>query len=352
MKILHFTWYKSRYIYFRGRKSKIMKLSSTKMSFLLLLLGGSSLVAQENKKEPDFSYSVNYIIERTNHFRFELDALPLGYQGKHLSLGIGGRVVAHHFVDKLTAEANFLYRYRTGLLNETQIGFSQNDNLHSFRGIEAGFLLSYSLSKKLGKKDEYVTLNESRSVKTVSKLPTSFFKMIDLRLGMVIFDLPSQLTFESSTVYDNNLVYFMQNTRALSLGVSFKKIQHEVFTTNVFGNVTHSNYGDFFIDILYGLAPSFPDALYRTTYAENNNLYEPNAYNIASSTDYNNVLDGLQYNRLGGQIGYRTGKMRNGLGATIAVAYRPGYFSNAERSYLDNITANLTIAYHFVTRKK
>lgn len=337
---------------FASTKSKTMIRSIAKISLFLFLLTVRIAVAQEDEKKPDFSYSVDYAIERTNHFRFELDALPLGYQGKHLSLGIGGRVVAHHFVDKLTAEANFLFRYRTGLLNETQIGFSQNDNLHSFRGIEAGFLLSYSLSKKLTKKDKYVTLNESRSVKTVSKLPTTFFKLIDLRLGMVIFDLPSQLTFESSTVYDNNLVYFMQNTRSLSLGVSFKKIQHEVFSTTVFGEVTHSNYGDFFIDVLYGLAPSFPDALYRTTYAENNNLYEPNAYNIASSTDYNNVLDGLQYNRLGGQIGYRSGKMRNGLGATIAVGYRPGYFSNAERSYLDNITASLTIAYHFVTRKK
>jgi len=337
---------------FVASKNPFMKISLSKLNVFALLLSGGALFAQPEETQADFVYSVEDVIKRTDHFRFEIDAAALGYHGKHLSLGIGGRIVAHHFVDKLSAEANFLFRHRAGLLKEQQIGFSQNENLNEFRGQESGFLLTYSFSKKLAKKDQFVTLNESRSVKTVSKLPTTFFRLMDIRLGMVFYDLPSQLTFKSDAIYNNNLVYFMQRTRSLSLGVSFKTLQHDIFETNVFGKVTQSNYGDLFVDLLFGLSPSFPGELYQTFYAENNSMNEPNSFSGASEIDYDNIRDGLKYNRLGAQIGYRSGKMRRGLGATLAVGYRPGFYSDAERGYLDNITANLTIAYHFVVKKK
>ena len=139
-----------------------------KVTVFTMLLSAGVIFAQPDEKQADFVYTVEDVIKRTDHLRFEIDAAALGYQGKHLSLGIGGRIVAHHFVDKLSAEANFLFRYRAGLLKEQQIGFTQNENIYEFRGQESGFLLSYSVSKKLGKKDDYVTLNQSRSTKTVS----------------------------------------------------------------------------------------------------------------------------------------------------------------------------------------
>lgn len=328
-----------------------MKKSFIQLSILFGLFSTSFSQIQNESSKPEFKYKTEEIIENTTHFRFEIDAAQVSYQGLHVALGSGTRILAYHFVDRLSAEINYNHRWMALLLDKRMVGFTQNESIAPLKGKELAFGLSYSVSKKLHRGKVFMNLKASKTQRTVEELPVNYFRLVDLKLGMLFYDLPGQVKFESTSGINNNIVHFMQNTRCVSFGLSIKRLQNDLFSTENYGHIKSSDYGEFFMDLFYGLGESFPSALYTPVYP--GGVYgEPNSYLPVNQYTYSLIKEGMTYNPFGGQIGYKSGSMTSGFGSTISIGFRPGYISQEEVGFLHNLSASLGVGYHFPVRKK
>lgn len=316
-----------------------MFLIANSPSFSQIIKGNDN----DNNNKPDFTYTRGPSLASTSHFRIELDVLHGGYQGRHLSLGLGGRFLAQHFYDNFSAEVSYIHRYRAFIPEENQIGFSQNQNLDPFRGKEFNLTFSYSFSKTDVEKEEQVTLRTRGNTSEVSVLPVRIHKMRDLRLGLVLFDLPAQAEFEGN--YGRPSVHALQKTTAISIGYASKKMQYDTYKTDKYGLIKQSSYSEFFIDLLIAPKAYFPEQIYRANYSENNQ-WEPFSYSLASEAVYTDVRNSMKFLPVGGQLGWRIAGMNRGFGSLILFGLRPGFISQSTIGILDNCTASVTFSYH------
>ncbi len=328
-----------------------MKTIYRRLCVLGMLTPVLSVNAQMELDKANFKYTKEDILTKTQHYRLELEAAQIGYQGRHVSVGSGIRLLAYHLVGDFSLEGGFVQRWMARIpYQQHKIGFTQFENMKPFTGREFNLAMSYSIYKSYENKSELISVKHENTHR-IADLPVRIYKVIDIKVGMLYYDLPGQIVFENTANFNRPVIHFMQNTRAITLGISKKKLQHDVFSTDLYGIVKQSAFGELFVDFLYGLGESFPDVLYRANYASANDP-EPSFYNPISANTMQTIRNGMKYNPFGGLLGYRSGGMRHGFGATVMFGFRPGYISQQDIGFLDNLTGSFTMAYHFPIRKK
>lgn len=304
-----------------------------------------ALFSQKEADKPEVIYSRDGFLNQTKQLRFEVDIMNVGFQGKHFSYGIGGRFLAYHFVDKLSAEVAYNQRLAAIIPEGNSMGYSQKSNVDPFKGLEFNLAVGYSISKKEIDTKEMVSLKQTRNVITVSEFPVKVHKTFDLKLGFLIFDLPGQIEIQPNSPFITPTMHLMQNTRSITFGFSRKTMKNDSYTTDKFGKIKHSAYGEFYMDFIYGLGASFPNELFVAETINGFNYYNEK-YVPVSPAVYESIKASMQYNPFGGQIGFRSGSMRHGFGFNTCVAFRPGFISQSTYGLIENLTANLTVSYH------
>lgn len=328
-----------------------MKTNFKPVALSLFFLASYTVFGQQEPVKVDINFTKDDILTNTTHYRLEIEAAQISYVGKQAMLGSGGRFLAHHFVGDFSAEVGYLQRWMARIPYEQKVGFTEFENVKAFLGREFSFAIGFSFYNKPIDKKEFHSLKQGKTNKIV-EMPARVHKVFDLKLGFLYYDLPGQVTFTNNANFNTPTVQFMQQTRSISFGISKKKLQHDIYTTDLFGKVKQSIYGELFLEALFGLGESFPTALYRPTYPAGNAVEEPTGYTAVNATTLEQIKSGMKYNRFGGQLGYRSGSMKHGFGATVLIGYRPGYISQQEIGFLDNLSGSFSLCYHFPFRKK
>jgi len=203
----------------------------------LILMYNSPSFAQwfEDKDSTDFLYRRDASLASSKHFRIELDPVQFGFQGGHFSMGAGGRLLAYHFVDKLSAEVSYIHRYFSILLGE-EPAVSQQPNLDPFKGKEFSFVLSYSFFSFVNNIGVSGVLMKRKMLNEVIRIPVTFNHYFDLRLGAMLFDHPGRTEFQTSMFIPQKLHYLHQ-TRSVNMGISYKALAKDTYTTDRFGKI-------------------------------------------------------------------------------------------------------------------
>jgi hypothetical protein len=319
----------------------------------LILMCNSPSFSQwfEDKDSTDFLYRRDASLASSKHFRIELDPLQFGFQGGHFSMGAGGRLLAYHFVDKLSAEVSYIQRYYS-ILPREEPAVSQQPNLDAFKGKEFSFVLSYSLFSFIKDFDVTGVLMKRKMLNEVIRIPVTFNHHFDLRLGAMLFDHPGRTEFQTSMFIPQKLHYVHQ-TRSVNMGLSYKALAKDTYTTNQFGKIQFSLFHEVFLDFLYAPKAFFPEQLYTPNNWPYFSFNESLNFVLASNTIYDEVTSGLVYSPFGFQFGARTSSMRNALGFSMLLGIRPGYVSQTFiKPALERYTASIGLSYHFPLKVK
>ena len=320
----------------------------------IILICNTPAFAQwfEEYKSTDFVYKRLDSLVTPKHFRIELDPLQLGFQGGHFSMGVGGRLLAYHFYDKISAEVSYIQRYFSTIPGEDYAAISQRPNLDPFKGKELNFVLSYSLahfSKDLTI-EGFVFGREMWD--STLELPVNFNFLVDLRMGVVLYDLPAQTEFKSELFIPEKLHYLHQ-TRSINLGISYKVLARENYSTNHYGKLHFSLYHEVFVDFLYAPKAFFPDQLYTPSNWSGFIIYEPLDFVLASNSVYDDVTSGLMYSPIGYQFGARTARMKNALGFSLLFGVRPGFVTQTlDGLFFERFTSSIALSYHIPHKVK
>jgi hypothetical protein len=308
----------------------------------------ASTTALYSQKEDEISevvYSRDGFLNHAKHLRFEFDIINGGYQGNHFSYGLGGRFLAYHILGRLSAEIAYTQRMAATFLEVKEMGFSQKTNVDPFKGKELNASLGYSILKKEINSKEILSLRKKPSIVTYSEFPVKIHKTFDLKFGLLSYDFPRQIEIKPITPGITPTIHLMENTRACTFGFSKKRMKKDSYSTEQFGKIKQSAYSEFYMDLIYSLGASFPEALYVAETVNGVIVY--NEKYIPLDPDiYKSIKTSMEYNPFGGQIGFRSGSMEHGFGFNTYFAFRPGFISQSDLGIFENLTANITISYH------
>jgi hypothetical protein len=321
--------------------------------FILHSIPLFSQVQDENDQNYDFNYSRVDSMKNTRMLRFDFAPAHIGVHGEHLAFSAGGTIVAQHFLNRFSLDATFFYRYYAenwvsswpGI--KTQVKFGITDDPFKYRGKEYDAHLSYSLINKTRNKKYTSLLKRERGRDIVSDFWVNEHRILDLRIGYSYFDLPSYLDISGNNLPSSS-IYFKQNVRALSLGFSFKKMHNDKFKTDRYGEISSNSFSELYVDLLFGLNPSFPDRLFQPVYVPISDSY---VYTESTAETVENVKNTLKHQRLGAVLGYRWTPYGNGLSIASNLAFRPRYLGTVFQ-LRGLLTFGFTISYTLMDHQK
>jgi len=321
----------------------------------IILICNTSTFAQwfEERNSEVFVYKRLGSLATPKHFRIELDPLQIGFQGGHFSMGAGGRLLAYHFYDKLSADVSYIQRYFSTIPQQQYAAFSQRPNLDPFKGKELSFVLSYSLANFIGDYTVDGFLMDLEMLETGIRLPATFNFLVDLRLGAVLYDLPAQTEFVSDFFLGTQKLHYLHQTRSINLGLSFKVLANDEYATNQYGFLWFSLFQEVFIDFLYAPKAFFPEKLYTHSNLSGFIFYEPQEFVLASNSVYDDVTSRLVYSPFGYQFGVRTARMKNALGFSLLLGLRPGFVTQKFiKPTFERFTSSFALSYHIPQKVK
>jgi len=290
----------------------------------------------------DFTYTILDSMTNSRMVRLDLAPAHIGVHGGHLAFGAGGTFVAQHFLNRFSLDATFFYRYYAENWVDERPGFVTQPTFYpfTFRGIEYDAHLSYSLLKRNKMATSRVILQKETGRNIVSDFPVNEYQLLDFRVGFSYFELPTDLNLSGSGLGWSSL-YFKQNVRAWSLGLSFKKMHYAKFKTNKYGNKSSTIFSEFFANVLLGINPTFPERIFESVFVPIENSYVYTESTAAKVEEFTNTLP---YRRVGGVVGYRLTPYSNGMSVATTLGYRPQYLGT-EFQIRGLLTFGLTFSY-------
>lgn len=319
--------------------------------FVLFLLSFGSLFSQiqgNYDSKYDFNYAHLDSMRNSRMVRLDLAPAHIGVHGEHLAFAAGGTFAVQHFLNRLSLDATIFYRYYAENWVNEWPGFVTQATFYPFtyKGVEYDAHLSYSVLKRNKMTKSRVILKQERGRNIVSDFPVNEIQLLDVRLGYSYFELPSYLDLSESGLGWSSL-YFKQNVRALSLGLSFKKMHYEKWKTNKYGDQSSSKFSEFFVNVLLGINPTFPERIFEPVFVPIDNSY---VYTESTAEKVEEFTNTLPYQRIGGVVGYRVTPYSNGMSIATTLGYRPRYLGT-EFQIRGLLTFGLTISYTLMAHR-